>query len=293
MHSTGVLTLADLHPLGLSRQEIRGQVRAGRLRRIRSGWFARPDADPAAVRAVAAGGAVTCVSALRLAKAAGSSGWASTVWVAPHQGLHVRLPSNSRRLTAHPEGLVMHQLGRTAGVPTRAIDPLSAAVAAASTCLPAAEWVAVVDSLLHAGYPADDLLSDAIAVWPYRENHLVTLMKRTNTLSESGSESLLRHDLQRAGFRVRVQVLIGPDRVDLLVGDRLVIECDSVAHHTSLDNYFRDRRRDQRLSRLNYHVLRVTYQEVLNERPRLVELVRELARQGVHTWGRVHRGSAA
>src|SRR5690606_11987522 len=65
------------------------------------------------------------------------------------------------------------------------------------------------------------------------------------------------------GVRVRQQVQIGPDRVDVVLGDRLVVELDSKEFHDKA----RDYARDARLSARGYRTLRFTYQQVMYEWP--------------------------
>ena len=186
-----------------------------------------------------------------------------------------------------------HRLSRAAGTPRRPTDSLSHALASAATCLSSAEWVAVTDSVLRQGISPDELMADILTADPSLLHSMTKLMARTSRLSESGTESLLRHDLVSARLRVRAQVWIGSDRVDLLVGDRLVLECDSRAHHTRLDRYTADRLRDQRLAALGFHVLRFTYHQLVHDRSSVVALVLDLTRRGVHLSGRVHRVESA
>ena len=72
--------------------------------------------------------------------------------------------------------------------------------------------------------------------------------------------------------------------VIILVGDRLVLECDSRAHHTGIERYSADRERDQFLTRHGYQVLRFTYEQVLHRRDEVLGLVHELCRRGEHRW---------
>ena len=61
---------------------------------------------------------------------------------------------------------------------------------------------------------------------------------------------------------VRAQAEIdGVGIVDLLVGDRLIIECDSQAHHGET-NYENDRRRDLAARDLGFTTLRLSYQQI-------------------------------
>lgn len=55
---------------------------------------------------------------------------------------------------------------------------------------------------------------------------------------------MARLRLRRKGLDVTVQAHVaGLGHVDLLVGNRLVVEVDSREHHTGHDNYVEDRRR--------------------------------------------------
>lgn len=80
----------------------------------------------------------------------------------------------------------------------------------------------------------------------------------------SGTETLFRLWLVRNGIKFRTQVsipLVG--RVDFVIGERLVIEIDSKAHHTSSENFSNDRRRDRLLTAQGYRHVRLTYAEVM------------------------------
>lgn len=264
---------------GHSRADLGRLVAAGRLQRVRRGWYATPGADPRLVRAVSAGGSVTCVSALALAG----------LWSPPAPGLHVRIPANSRRVTRAGGDIVHHRLGRPAGTPGCPVDSFALALACARGCVTPAEWVAMADAVLRAGTRGDDLLAQMVRVDADHAAALIKLMGRTCGRSESGSESLLRHALTSVNLPVRTQVWIGPDRVDVLIGDRLVVEVDSRAHHTGVERYAADRRRDQRLSARGYLVIRVTYEQVLYEREALVEYIQTICARGMHRWGHRQR----
>jgi len=76
--------------------------------------------------------------------------------------------------------------------------------------------------------------------------------------SESGSESAFRFRMLKHRLPTRQQVWIGQDRVDFLVGERLVVEIDSRGHHDPVA----DCARDARLSIRGYRVLRFFYEHV-------------------------------
>ena len=100
--------------------------------------------------------------------------------------------------------------------------------------------------------------------------------------SQAGTETLVRLRLRRRGIRVRIQVQIAPiGRVDLLVGDRLIIEVDSRAHHLG-ENYEADRRRDSALMALGFIVLRLSYHRVMFDWPVVEAEILAIIRRGEH-----------
>ncbi|GAA1394196.1 hypothetical protein GCM10009599_18240 [Luteococcus peritonei] len=109
---------------------------------------------------------------------------------------------------------------------------------------------------------------------------------------ESGTETLVRLRLRARGVRLRTQVEIaGVGRVDLLVGDRLVIEVDSRAHHTGAENYANDRRRDLVLRSKGYVVVRLTLAQVMHDWPAVEQHLLAMIRRGDHRWPRRRRAS--
>ena len=88
-----------------------------------------------------------------------------------------------------------------------------------------------------------------------------SILATAKSLSESGTESMFRIRADAFGLRIRQQVWLGPDRVDFVIGDRLVIEIDSVAHHDPTE----DAKRDARLSVLGYRVLRFMSSQIVND----------------------------
>lgn len=99
----------------------------------------------------------------------------------------------------------------------------------------------------------------------------------------SGSETRVRRSLERRGVRVQPQYAIeGVGFIDMLVGDRLIIECDSVEYHTDAEAYARDRARDQACVQMGYLVVRLTYQDVMVRWEQTERLILDLIRQRVH-----------
>ena len=80
---------------------------------------------------------------------------------------------------------------------------------------------------------------------------LARRLARAGHVSESGGESLLLFDLLVAGIDVRQQVrLPGVGRVDMIIGERLIIEVDGYEFHSTRADFEEDRRRDAASSAL-------------------------------------------
>ncbi len=232
----GVVSTAQLRAAGMS---ARGWLP------VRRGWYAAPSADPQVVRAVSAGGVLSCVSALRLHR----------VWV-PDSALHVRYSSRARRSRAgvrscHPYRLDPPIVG--------AVDPVDIALAAAANCLGTEGLIVVLDSMLNTQMIE---MADARAIVAASRYAHLNLAERCDAKSESGTETIIRLRLHALGIHVRSQVNIqGVGRVDFLVGDRLIIEADSREHH--LPRYQSDRTRDRVATGLGFLVIRLTYEDVV------------------------------
>lgn len=249
---------------GVTRQQLRTLADAGRLTRPRYGWYAAPDAEPQAVRAVALGGTLACVSALRL----------HGLWVPPGNELHVRFADRRRRARGATVCRAWPGLSGAGSV-----DPLGPALVAAGRCVTPEQFVAILDSATHRLGVGRLELEALIARAPRRVHRLLDRCAP----AESGTESLTRFRLTSRGIRVTPQVVIATvGRVDFLVGRRLVIEVDSVAHHTSREAYTRDRERDRRLVALGYIVVRLTYHQVMHDWDRVEPDLLAIIRRGDH-----------
>lgn len=237
---------------------------------------ATPQADPLVLRAVGAKGVLTCASALRL----------HGVWVLDHSKLHLRHSKHFQRMSV-PSGLASKEIklcvvsGPRSG-PQRGIDDVAVALSAAARCLPAVELVVIMDSLLNLEMLTCAELEESLAQAPTKVRALTTKCDR----AESGTETLVRLRLRARGIGLRPQVVIaGVGRVDLLIGERLVIEVDSRSHHTSSEAYESDRARDRKLAALGYLVIRLSYHQVLHEWAEIEPDLLALIRRDAHVRG--------
>lgn len=261
----GIATTMQLLALGWTRWQIDDAVAHGRLERLRHGWFAI-DAGHDARAAVIAGGCVSCFSALR----------EHGVWVPEHVGReHVRIAEHRRR----PGRVGCRPHGRVTSV-RAALDDVATSLRCAARCGTAEDLVVVMDSMVHLRIATLDELTSWLASAPARIRALVAIV---DGAAESGTESMVRLRLRAMRLTARSQVWLAHDmRVDLLVGDRLVIECDSVEHHTDREAYERDRARDRRLVSQGYIVLRITYRQVHDDWATIAQEILAIVHSGRH-----------
>lgn len=256
----GVVSAAQLRAAGWSHSQIKKQ---GWLS-VRRGWYASPSANPHVVRAVSAGGVLSCVSALRR----------GGVWV-PDSGLHIRYSERARQ--SHPGVRSCHPYRLDPPI-LSAIDPIEIAVASAANCLDAEGVVIVLDSMLNKRMIE---MADARSIVAASRFARLNLEERCDPKSESGTETMIRLRLRAAGINLQTQVAIpGVGRVDFLVGNRLIIEADSREHH--LSKYQSDRTRDRVATGLGFLVIRLTYEDVVHRWNVALADIRSVIRRRAH-----------
>ena len=250
----GVAHVSQLRQNGVQQKHLERAVRLGDLVRVRRGWYATPRAPIEIVRAVRLGGALTSESA---AKQFG-------LWVPGGARLHVSLPANATgySLPKQRSAFCVHWR-RTPGAVRRPIEEIAETLRQAVECLTEEMAVTLIDSALHER--TDDVtvhdLEECFA--PLGERYRRALSK-ADARSASGIETLVRLRLRARGIRVRAQVSIPRvGCVDLVIGDRLVIETDGRQFHDTVEAFATDRERDLELFAAGYERLRLTYAHVM------------------------------
>jgi very-short-patch-repair endonuclease len=255
----GLAATHELYALGFGRRAIANAVRSGELRRARQGWYAHPDLHSELFKSARVGGLATCLSAARY--------WA--LWIPEddhllHVAVHraacqLRDPANpKRRLEPGPQ--IIHWTDER-DVTAHSEDsrllrsPVDALVDAVK-CQGIETGFVLVESALRKGVLSR--LSLAALLCQLDAGARLQL-SAAGVLSDSGLESLFVFRMRRVGVSVRQQVWIGRDRVDVLIGDRLVVELDSREFHDA----DADSRRDARLLALGYQVIRVRYRQIM------------------------------
>lgn len=224
-----------------SRREIDRFVSEGTLGRA-GPYLVTPDTDDAIVAALRKGLRSTCLTAARH----------HGLWTPPGPGRHVY----GRRGKRVPPGWIGH--GYHHAWPEA--DPVASPallIEHAARCLDPIDVGILADSALHL-----ELLheADVEAIRRASPRRVQRVLAHASKLAESGTESKVRLHLALRRVPVRAQAMIdGVGQVDLLVGERWILECDSKAYHTGEKAYGKDRRRDFDATAFGYRSNRLTY----------------------------------
>ncbi|NHU85413.1 type IV toxin-antitoxin system AbiEi family antitoxin domain-containing protein [Kocuria sp. JC486] len=255
----GVYSWGDLREHGVTRKQLDALLDSGGLQRLRRGWFATPRAPVSVTRAVALGGTLGCLSGCEQ----------HGIWT-PNRRLHVMLNPGVPIPTV--SGVHLHRLPEPTHRPLASVlDCLRASVLRHDT----ETALTVIESAVNVGLIRESDARDLICAAPASKRNALSHF----TLGAgSGSETRVRYFLQQRRFAVRTQVSItGVGRVDLLVGESLIVECDSEQHHAPAERYRMDRIRDMASRDLGYTTVRLSYDQIwyswaLTQRSLLAEL---------------------
>jgi very-short-patch-repair endonuclease len=253
----GIVTTAQLAGAGLGPRSVAHRVAHGRLVRLGRGVFqVGPLAAPrgAEMAAVLATGGVL------------SHHTAADVWgIRAHRGLvHVTVVGEAPR---RRPGLQIHrslslnaavQDGLPLTTPTRTIHDLA-------TCLPQPELDRAVEQaqILHLA-TADEIAADL----PRRGRPaLRAALDNEPQLTRSEAERRLLALIRQARLpRPQTNVILGGYEVDLFWPDqRLIVEVDGYAYHSTRQAFERDRARDTALQAAGYRVVRFTWRQIVRE----------------------------
>lgn len=264
---SGVASTRTLREAGILRAELTHALADGLIRRVARGWYATQFAPPDVVRAAQCGGRLTCASALAL----------RGVWVLRPATAHVAVWPGARGRRVAGTHLHWH------GVPLQGGVPLAAtldALAQLCRCGSLAEVVVAADSVLNLGLAAEAEVLRALSTTEAGRR----ATRYVDGSSQSGLKSLARVALQRRRIGVRTQVRIdGVGIVDLLIGDRLVLELYGEQWHSG-ERFEQDHARDLALIARGYIVIRLSYRQVIEEWAACEALLLGLVRRREHLW---------
>lgn len=244
-------------------------VRVGAVRGIRRHWLATDTAPAALLTAADNTATLTCVSAARW------HGW----WMPPtaDSGIHLRFAPSAAPPRA-PD-IVAHWTHRIAPPPAYGlVESVEDTLAHLAQCLSAEDALIVWESALT---------KEGLRVEALQQVHWRTRAARACALaltgtSDSGLETRAAVKLARLGVPLRKQVRLLGRPVDLLLGDRLVIQLDGFAHHSDPAQRSSDVAFDAQLVLMGYTVLRFTYSQVMDDWDTVERTVARAIANGAH-----------
>lgn len=261
----GVARVRALLDAGFSRLTVSGAVADGILTVPRRGWVAEVDADPYLVAAARAGVVLTCITR---AKRLG-------LWVLAEDAPHVAAPPTASRLNLQNPTTVHWSIPVQPRVTGTLEDGILNTLVIVAGCQPFEAALAIWDSALNRG-----LLTKAeLARLPLRPDARRVLEAAT-PFADSGLETIFAVRLKWLRLPIRAQIWILEHHVDFLIAERLVVQIDG-GHHVGLQRA-EDVAHDAALTLLGYHVIRVTYVQVIDRWPEVQELIMRAIAHGLH-----------
>ncbi|MCU1482436.1 MAG: hypothetical protein JWQ19_3222 [Subtercola sp.] len=168
-----------------------------------------------------------------------------------------------------------------------ASDPIDLALMHGVACQSRNDAIVAVDSAVNAGLTSIARLATLAQSLSTKHREVVRLADGS---AQSGLETMARLRLHALGIPYRAQAAIaGAGHVDLLVGERLVVEVDGKRWHSGVEAFVEDRRRDLELHERGYSVLRFSYTQVMYQWSRVETLIRAMVGRHEHLWSARHR----
>ncbi|WP_230102946.1 DUF559 domain-containing protein [Microbacterium sp. Bi121] len=261
----GVARVAALHDRGHRRAEIERALRDGALTRIRQGWVATPDASPQLVSAAQHGVVLSCVTAARRLG----------IWVREQNpGAHVGATPGSAG--GKPESVRVHWAKPLVPRhPDALVDPIENVLAIVAECAPFEQALGTWESALN----KELVTLETLANLPLRPAAR-RLLAEAQPFADAGLETYLRPRLRWLRIQLTIQTWIAGHRVDALLGARLVLQIDG-KHHVGAQRS-EDIRHDAELRLMGYHVIRISYPQMMFQWPQVQDLIMRAVAQGLH-----------
>lgn len=261
----GVARASTLVRAGHSRHRIAQALANGSLVRVRRDWVAMPGADAYLVAAARDAVVVSCVTAARR----------GGLWVLDAEAMpHV---AASPHAAGHKsEKAVVHWCKPVVPRhPDSLVDSMENVLVIVAACQPYETALAIWESALRHRHV--DALVMAKLQLPAAARQL---LEAACPFSDSGLETFVVPRLKWMRLRIVPQVWIADHRVDFLIGERLVLQVDG-GHHVGAQRTS-DIAHDALLMTMGYHVIRVSYHQIVNDWPAVQQLIMRAVAQGLH-----------
>ncbi|MCP2371208.1 very-short-patch-repair endonuclease [Agromyces terreus] len=168
-----------------------------------------------------------------------------------------------------------------------ALPPIATVLEQVIDCLPPVAALCVIDSaresLPWSEVPPrlDDASFDAMLGRLSRRGFAIA--SRSSTLSQAVGETIARERLRQAGIAAKPQAALpGGYFADLLIGERLVVECEGYSAHGDEQSFERDRERKAFLRACGYLVLDFSHRQIVADWPSVLSTIHLVMRRGQH-----------
>lgn len=259
----GVARTQTLRNAGITVHQLRIAKADGRIRTVRRGWVALPDADLVLVAAATHGVVLTCTT---LAARRG-------LWVLDDGEPHV-----AARPSAHAQiarGVIHWARPTIPRDPDDLEDRLENALILLAKCQPYEMALATWESALRRRLIDPGVLA-RMPLTPAAR----AVLANARPYADAGTETIFRTRLSWLDIPIVPQVWLFGHRVDFLIGDRLVIQIDG-GHHVGPQRD-EDNRHDANLRLQGYHVIRIGYHQLMTQWPQVQAQILEAIGQRLH-----------
>ena len=199
------------------------------------------------------------------------------LWVPDATKTHIAVPPKTAG-SQDPAVLLHWAKGPAPFAPRAVTDSLINVLFPVARCQPTADALAIWESAVRKKLIGAEVLQRV----ERRSTRANLLARSVGALSDSGLETHFVELMRQIGVPVRQQVWIDGHPVDILIGDRLIVQLDGFEHHRRAEDRRRDIRADARLVLRGHTVLRFDDAQVLFEKAFVQESVRAAMAQGLH-----------
>lgn len=263
----GVAHSSTVRLAGYDVHAVRTAIASGAVTRVRRSWLVGRECSGERRQAAQAGGRVSCITAAR----------ELGLWTPDATHTHIAVPGTASRI--RNSGLIVHWARGPIAVPSRsAEEPLLNVLFHAARCLEPERAVLIWESALHGGLVSAGQLQRVA----WHSGRATRIAEVASSLSDSGLETRFLWIMREIGVVVQQQIWIDGHPVDALIGERLVIQSDGFAHHSTAKDRRRDLSADARLTLLGYTVLRFDYHQLLFDPVGVQSTIRMAMAQGLH-----------
>lgn len=196
------------------------------------------------------------------------------LWVLDAAEPHVAAPAKSGHATT-ARGVLHWNVPTFPRDPDSCEDTLENALVILSRCQPYESALATWESALRQKLIDPGMLERAPLPPAARR-----LLANARPFADAGTESIFRTRLRWLRLPITPQVWIPGHPVDFLIGDRLVIQIDG-GHHVGAQRTS-DIAHDSLLKLHGYHVIRISYDQLMNRWPAVQALILAAIGQRLH-----------